>query len=96
MKIIIDKIKPRWKNREIDRNDLSLFIENVCWLWIGCTYNYLFYFKEKAVSLPTISEEMFEQLCTNKGIEFSRITEGPVKSADYLVSSNELSMVVEI
>ena len=48
------------------------------------------------MSLPTISEDMFERLCANKGIEFSRILEGPVKSADYFVSLNELSMVVEI
>jgi hypothetical protein len=48
------------------------------------------------VSLPTVSEDIFEQLCANKGIECTRIQERAVKSADYFVSSDKLSMVVEI
>jgi len=48
------------------------------------------------VSLPTVSEDIFEQFCAVKGIECSRIPEGAQKSADYFVSSNKLSLIVEI
>lgn len=48
------------------------------------------------MSLPTVSEGLFEKLCAEKGIVCKRIPEGTEKAADYLVPIGETTLVVEV
>jgi hypothetical protein len=51
---------------------------------------------EKEVRFPTVSEDIFEALCDKKGIRCTRIPEKDKKTADYLVSLEKLTLVVEV
>ncbi|HLA75538.1 MAG TPA: hypothetical protein VJM76_06465 [Gammaproteobacteria bacterium] len=48
------------------------------------------------MSTPTISEDLFEQLCSQRRIACARISEGSQKTADYCVSLDSLTLVTEV
>lgn len=48
------------------------------------------------MSIPTISEDLFEQLCSQRGVACARIPEGSQKTADYRVSLDPLTLVTEV
>jgi hypothetical protein len=48
------------------------------------------------MSTPTISEDLFEQLCSQRGVACARIPEGSQKTADYRVSLGSLTLVTEV
>ena len=48
------------------------------------------------MSTPTISEILFEQLCSQRGVGCTRIPEGPQKTADYRVAQGSLTLVAEV
>lgn len=48
------------------------------------------------MSIPTISEILFEKLCSDRHIECERIPEGAKRTADYEVSLGPLKLIVEV
>jgi hypothetical protein len=48
------------------------------------------------MSIPTVSETLFEQLCANRGVECERIPEGTNKTADYRVCLESVNLVTEV
>lgn len=48
------------------------------------------------MSLPTVSEGLFEKLCIEKGLVYNRIPEDSEKTADYFVLIGALTLVVEV
>lgn len=48
------------------------------------------------MSMPTISEALFEQLCSQRGVACNRIPENTYKTADYRVSLISVTLVAEI
>ena len=44
----------------------------------------------------TISEELFEKLCSTRGVECDRIPETTEKTADYHVSLGSLALITEV
>ena len=48
------------------------------------------------MSMPTISEVLFEQLCSQRGVACNRIPEDTQKSADYRVSLGSVKLVAEV
>ena len=48
------------------------------------------------MSILTISERLFEQLCSQRDVGCTRIPEGPQKTADYSVALGSLTLVTEV
>lgn len=46
--------------------------------------------------MPTISEELFERLCDQKGVECARLPEGAVKTADYRLTLRDVALITEV
>ncbi len=48
------------------------------------------------MSIQTVSEQLFERLCSAQGVKCVRISEGRDKSADYEVSLGSTTLIVEV
>jgi len=46
--------------------------------------------------VPTVSEQLFEKLCSFRGVEYVRIPEGQSKTADYEVSLGCTKLIIEV
>lgn len=48
------------------------------------------------MSLSTISERLFQQLCSQRGVACARLPQGTVKTADYRVSLASVTLITEV
>jgi len=62
----------------------------------GKAYNNLLYIEGDKVSIPTISEKLFEQLCVNKDIVCNRIGETNAKTPDYRIVIGPMEIITEV